>query len=127
MNMDRSRAVSRLLKQCSGIESPTFTRTTQLNIRPQCQRRHFRWSASQLKDGKLPEAGKESVKEKPFGKEKLSFRGQLYRSTAERLERESAQNERFRTLRDDDKVTGTERTITLSFSMTAGFLVACTC
>ena len=114
--MERARAMTRALKQCHGIKPPTLAQSAQRSIQPRCQQRDFRWSPSQLEKGKVPGAGKTEIKDEPFGKEKLSFRGQLYRSTTERLEREQALEDRFRRMRDE-KGEGTPfRAVSITFS-----------
>jgi hypothetical protein len=125
--MELARGITRTLKQCHGIKPPILAQSAQRSIQRRCQQRHFRWSSSQLGKGEVPGEGKTEIKDEPFGKEKLSFRGQLYRSTTERLEREQALEDRFRRMRDE-KGEGTPfRAVSITFSTQARNMVACLC
>lgn len=127
-SMDRSRAVLRLLRQCHAIESPTLTRTARLSIRPHCQRRHFQWTSSKLEEPKIPGQDKTEIKDEPeFGKEKLSFRGQLYKRTTERLEREREGEDRFRRMRDHKGIGAPLRVVSVTISMLTRILIECAC
>jgi hypothetical protein len=121
--MDRSRAMLRLLRQCQAIHSPTPTRAARLKAPSQLQLRHFRWTPAQLEEPKTPGTAKTEVKDDTgFGKEKLSFRGQLYKSTSERLARERADEDRFIKSRDWQGAGTPFRAVAMSFSTSSAAL-----
>jgi hypothetical protein len=121
--MDRSRGALRLLRQCQAIHSPTPKRAARLSAPSQLQRRYFRWTPAQLEEPKTPRTAKTEIKDDTgFGKEKLSFRGQLYRSTSERLARERADEDRFIKSRDWQGAGTPFRAVAMSFSTSSAAL-----